>query len=191
MTRALRMVILGRQGSGKGTQSERLVDAFGCVHLSTGDVLRSAVTARTELGRQAQAVMDAGGLVSDDIMNGIVRDRLGGGDIAARGVLLDGYPRTAEQADALDSILQDLGHSLDVALNLDVPIDVVTVRMLDRGRSDDTSGAIKRRLDLYEKQTAPLLDWFSARGLLRTVDGMGTPDEVFDRIVAAVVQGRG
>ena len=185
------MVILGRQGSGKGTQSERLVDAFGCVHLSTGDVLRSAVTARTELGRQAQAVMDAGGLVSDDIMNGIVRDRLGGDDIAARGVLLDGYPRTAEQADALDSILQDLGHSLDVALNLDVPIDVVTARMLDRGRSDDTSGAIKRRLDLYEKQTAPLLDWFSARGLLRTVDGMGTPDEVFDRLVAAVVQGRG
>ena len=182
------MVILGRQGSGKGTQSQRLVEAFGCVHLSTGDVLRSAVTAGTDLGKQAKAVMDAGGLVSDDIMNGIVRDRLGGDDVAARGVLLDGYPRTAEQADALDAIMGNLGHSLDVALNLDVPIDVVTARMLDRGRSDDTAEAIGRRLDLYEKQTAPLLDWFSERGLLATVGGVGTPDEVFDRIVAAVGQ---
>ena len=129
----LRMVILGRQGSGKGTQSERLIGAYGCIHLSTGDVLRAAVAEGTELGRQAKAVMDSGGLVGDDIMNGIVRDRLSCDDIAAGGVLLDGYPRTSDQADALEAILDGLGHRLDVAVNIDVPIDVVTARMLDRG----------------------------------------------------------
>ena len=184
------MVILGRQGSGKGTQSERLVQTFGCVHLSTGDVLRAAVAADTELGRQAKAVMDSGGLVGDDIMNGIVRDRLAGADIAAGGVLLDGFPRTSDQADALEAILDGLGHRLDVAMNIDVPIEVVTARMLDRGRSDDTLEAIHRRLELYEEQTAPLLDWFDARGLLATIDGVGTPDEVFDRVVAAVERHR-
>ncbi len=185
------MVILGRQGSGKGTQSERLVQTFGCVHLSTGDVLRAAVAAGTELGRQAKAVMDSGGLVGDDIMNGIVRDRLAGADIAAGGVLLDGFPRTSDQADALEAILDGLGHRLDVAVNIEVPIEVVTARMLDRGRSDDTLEAIQRRLELYEEQTAPLLDWFDARGLLATIDGVGTPDEVFDRVVAAVGRYRG
>ncbi|MCY4423369.1 MAG: adenylate kinase [Acidimicrobiaceae bacterium] len=182
----LRMVILGRQGSGKGTQSERLTETFGCIHLSTGDVLRAAVAEGTELGRQAQAVMDSGSLVGDDIMNGIVRDRLSCADIAAGGVLLDGFPRTSDQADALEAILGGLDHRLDVAVNIEVPIDVVTARMLDRGRSDDTLEAIRRRLELYEEQTAPLLDWFDARGLLATVDGVGTPDEVFERVVAAV-----
>ena len=182
----LRMVILGRQGSGKGTQSERLTETFGCIHLSTGDVLRAAVADGTELGRQAQAVMDSGSLVGDDIMNGIVRDRLSCTDIAAGGVLLDGFPRTSDQADALEAILEGLDHRLDVAVNIDVPIDLVTARMLDRGRSDDTLEAIQRRLELYEEQTAPLLDWFDARGLLATIDGVGTPDEVFERVVAAV-----
>ena len=187
----LRMVILGRQGSGKGTQSERLTEAFGCVHLSTGDVLRAAVAAGTELGRQAKAIMDSGALVGDDIMNGIVRDRLSGDDIASSGVLLDGYPRTAEQADALEAILDESGHGLDVAVNIDVPVSEVTARMLGRGRSDDTLEAIQRRLELYEEQTAPLRDWFEARGLLATVDGVGTPDEVFERVVAAVERSRG
>ncbi len=182
----LRMVVLGRQGSGKGTQSERLADRFGCVHLSTGDALRAAVAAGTELGRQAEAVMDSGGLVGDGIMNGIVRDRLARADVAAAGVLLDGYPRTSEQADALEAILDEGGHRLDVALNLDVPIAEVTARMLGRGRSDDTLEAIERRLELYEEQTAPLRDWFESRGLLATVDGVGPPDEVFERMVAAV-----
>lgn len=186
----LRMVILGRQGSGKGTQSERLIAAFGCVHLSTGDVLRAAVAAGTELGRQAKAVMDSGALVGDDIINGIVRDRLAQEDIAVGGVLLDGYPRTSEQADALEAVLDASGHRLDVAVNVDVPIDVVTARMLQRGRSDDTLEAIGRRLELYEEQTAPLLDWFEARGLLAIVDGVGTPEEVFDRVLAAVERHR-
>ena len=139
----LRMVILGRQGSGKGTQSERLTTSFGCVHLSTGDALRAAVAAGTELGRQAEKIMDSGGLVGDDVMNGIVRDRLALDDVAEAGVLLDGYPRTADQADALEAILDGLGHRLDVAVNIDVPIAEVTSRMLDRGRSDDTLEAIR------------------------------------------------
>ena len=182
----LRMAILGRQGSGKGTQSERLTEAYGCVHLSTGDVLRAAVAAGTDLGRQAKAVMDSGGLVGDDIMNGIVHDRLARDDVASAGVLLDGYPRTSEQADALEAILDGLGHRLDVAVNIEVPISEVTARLLARGRSDDTLEAIQRRLALYEEQTAPLRDWFEARGLLATVDGVGPPDEVFERVAAAV-----
>ena len=185
----LRMVILGRQGSGKGTQSARLVEAYGCVHVSTGDMLRAAVAEGTELGRAAEAVMAAGGLVGDEIMNGIVRQRLGRADVTASGVLLDGYPRTADQADALESALADLGQRLAVAVNLDVPIDEVKARMMERARSDDTSEAISRRLALYEEQTAPLLEWFRGRGLLATVDGLGAPDEVFDRL-AAVVDGR-
>ena len=182
------MVILGRQGSGKGTQSERLTGRFGCVHLSTGDALRAAVAAGTELGLQAKAIMDEGGLVGDDIMNGIVRDRLIQASAESAG--LDGYPRTADQADALEAFLDEGGHRLDVALNIDVPIAEVTARMLDRGRSDDTLEAIQRRLELYEEQTAPLRDWFEARGLLATVDGVGTPDEVFERVVAAVERSR-
>lgn len=183
------MVILGRQGSGKGTQSARLVEAYGCVHVSTGDMLRAAVAEGTELGRAAEAVMAAGGLVGDEIMNGIVRQRLGRADVTASGVLLDGYPRTADQADALESALAERGQRLAVAVNLDVPIDEVKARMMERARSDDTSEAISRRLALYEEQTAPLLEWFRRRGLLATVDGLGTPDEVFDRL-AAVVDGR-
>lgn len=185
----LRMVILGRQGSGKGTQSARLVEAYGCVHVSTGDMLRAAVAEGTELGRAAEAVMAAGGLVGDEIMNGIVRQRLGRADVTASGVLLDGYPRTADQADALEAALAERGQRLAVAVNLDVPIDEVKARMMERARSDDTSEAISRRLALYEEQTAPLLEWFRRRGLLATVDGLGAPDEVFDRL-AAVVDGR-
>lgn len=182
----LRMVILGRQGSGKGTQSLRLAERYGCVHVSTGDVLRAAVAEGTELGRQAQEVMDAGGLVGDDIMNGIVADRLAKDDVVAAGVLLDGFPRTADQAATLEMMLTGLGQHLTVAVNLDVPVDEVTRRMMARGRSDDTEDAITRRLALYEEQTAPLLDWFGQRDLLVTVDGMGEEDEVFARLEEAI-----
>ncbi len=188
VSRPLCMVILGRQGSGKGTQSDLLVKKYGCVHLSTGDMLRAAVSAGTELGRQAGAVMDAGRLVGDDTINAIVGERLDHDDIASRGVLLDGYPRTAEQADALEAALQSSGQKLDLALNIEVPTAVVTARMLDRARSDDTAEAIRRRLELYEQQTAPLLDWFEARDVLTTINGVGTPHEVFERVVAAVAR---
>ncbi len=183
---AIRLVILGRQGSGKGTQSLRISEAYGCIHVSTGDMLRAAVADGTKLGRQASAVMEAGGLVGDEIINGIVAERLAKPDIADHGVLLDGFPRTADQADALERILGELGQSITMAINLDVPVEEVTERMMARGRSDDTEEAIRRRLRLYEEQTAPLLQWFEAHGLLETVDGLGTEAEVFDRLVSVI-----
>jgi adenylate kinase len=188
MIAPLRMVILGRQGSGKGTQSVRVAEAFGCVHVSTGDVLRAAVAEGTELGRQAARIMETGGLVGDDVMNGIVGDRLAKDDIVESGVLLDGFPRTAEQADALERILADLGPALTIAVNLDVPVYEVRARMIARGREDDTPEAIDRRLALYEEQTAPLLEWFADHRLLETVDGLGSEDEVFDRLHEAILE---
>ena len=182
----LRLVILGRQGSGKGTQSLRISEAYGCIHVSTGDMLRAAVAEESELGLAASAVMESGGLVSDEIMNGIVAERLAKADISENGVLLDGFPRTADQADTLESILAELGRPLTLALNLEVPVDEVTRRMVARGRSDDTEEAIRRRLELYEEQTAPLRSWFDDRGLLATVDGLGSEDQVFGRLQAVI-----
>ena len=180
------MVILGRQGSGKGTQSLRLAAQYGCVHLSTGDVLRAAVEEGTELGRQAAGIMNAGGLVGDDVMIPLVAERVAKPDIVSGGVLLDGFPRTADQANGLEAMLADLGKELTIAINLDVPVEEVTERMMARGREDDTEEAIARRLSLYEEQTAPLLDWFADRGLLATVDGLGEEDQVFSRLTEAI-----
>lgn len=182
--RPLRLVILGRQGSGKGTQCLRLVEHYGTNHVSTGDMLRAAVAEGTELGQRAKAVMDSGGLVSDEIMNGVVAERLAKRDVIERGVILDGFPRTPAQADALEGIVGKGG--LDAAINLDVPVDVVKDRMRLRARPDDTPEAIERRLALYEQETAPLLDWFAERGLLQVVNGLGTEDEVFARLVDAI-----
>ena len=182
----LRLVILGRQGSGKGTQCARLMESFGPVHVSTGDMLRAAVATGTEFGRQAEAIMDAGELVPDEIMNGIVTERLSADDVVERGVLLAGYPRTPAQAAALQEALESAGTHLDLALNLEVPIEEATRRMLHRARADDTEEAILRRLALYETETAPLVAWFEKRSLLITVDGLGSEDEVFQRLRRAV-----
>ena len=182
----LRLVILGRQGSGKGTQCARLVESFGPVHVSTGDMLRAAVVAGTKLGRRAGAIMDAGELVPDEVMNGIVAERLSAKDLVEQGVLLDGYPRTPVQAAALEEVLKSTGTHLDLALNLEVPIEEATRRMLHRARADDTEEAISRRLALYETETAPLMTWFEERGLLVTVDGLGSEDEVFERLCRVV-----
>lgn len=176
------MVILGRQGSGKGTQSLRIAEQYGCVHLSTGDVLRAAVDAGSELGQQAAGIMNAGGLVGDDIMIPLVAERIAQDDIVSGGVLLDGFPRTAEQANGLEAMLAELGQQLTVAINLDVAVEEVTQRMMARGREDDTEEAIARRLGLYDQETAPLLDWFAERDLLVTVDGLGDEDDVFARL---------
>ena len=183
---APRVVVLGRQGAGKGTQCARLVDEYGVVHVSTGDMLRSAVSAGTELGQQADAIMKAGDLVPDDVMIGIVGERLAEDDIMENGVLLDGFPRTPIQADALRAIFDGQGVELDAALNIDVPLDEVKERMMARGREDDTEDSITRRLELYEEQTAPLIEWFAARDLLLVVDGLGDEDEVFDRVQGAL-----
>ena len=182
----LRLGILGRQGSGKGTQCARLMESFGPVHVSTGDMLRAAVATGTEFGRQAAAIMEAGELVSDEVMNGIVAERLSADDVVERGVLLDGYPRTPAQAEALQEALDSAGTHLDLALNLEVPIEEATRRMLDRARADDTEEAILRRLALYETETAPLVSWFEKRSLLITIDGLGSEDEVFQRLCRAV-----
>ncbi|MCQ3812841.1 MAG: adenylate kinase [Acidimicrobiia bacterium] len=182
----LKMVILGRQGSGKGTQSLLICEAYGAIHVSTGEMLRSAVAQASTLGLQAQQIMESGSLVSDEIMNGLVAERFNHRDITEHGVLLDGFPRTVAQANALESILEGRGQDLDIAINLDVPLDIVTDRMLARSRKDDTPEAIKRRLDLYEKETEPLLDWFTSRNLLHSVDGVGSETEVFARISASI-----
>ena len=176
----LHLVIFGRQGAGKGTQSQHIVDTFGVVHVSTGDMLRAAIAEETEMGLAAKAIVDSGGLVDDKTMCGIVQDRLAADDVIERGVLLDGFPRTPTQADRLVEILGC--RAIDAAINLVVPIEEVTARMLARGRVDDTAEGIAKRLDLYESQTRPLLDWFDERQLLITVDGLGGQPEVFDRI---------
>ncbi len=183
---AVHLVILGRQGSGKGTQAARLVEAYSPIHVSTGDMLRTAVAAGTGLGREAEALMDAGDLVGDDLINGIVAERLAQSDVVEHGFLLDGYPRTADQAAALEVFLSEAGKNLDGAVNLAVPVDEVTARMMARGRADDTEEAIRRRLDLYESETVPLLAWFADHGLLDVVDGMGDEDVVFGRLSAAI-----
>ena len=183
---AVRLVILGRQGSGKGTQAERLVASYGAVHVSTGNMLRAAVAARTELGLQAKVLMEVGDLVGDDLINGIVAERLTGSDVVEHGFLLDGYPRTPDQATALEGFLAEVGTPLDAAVNLDVPVDEVTARMVARGRADDTEEAIRRRLDLYESETEPLLAWFAQRGLLDVVDGLADEETVFGRLRSVI-----
>ena len=183
---APRIVVLGRQGAGKGTQCAKLVEKFGVVQVSTGDMLRAAVAAGTPLGQRAEAIMQAGDLVPDELMIGIVAARLSEDDIMENGVLLDGFPRTPGQADALKAFFDEQGESLTAALNIDVPLDEVKTRMMARGREDDTEESINRRLELYEEQTAPLIDWFAARDLLIIVNGLGDEDEVFTRVEGAL-----
>jgi adenylate kinase len=177
------MVILGRQGSGKGTQAVRIAKQFEIVHISTGDMLRSAVEEGTELGLQAKSIMDAGGLVTDDVVNGIVAERLAKADVQSSGFLLDGYPRTVGQASVLKQLA---GGNLKLAINLDVSIEEVTQRMISRGREDDTPEAISRRLELYEIETAPLIQWFKDEGILCVINGLGTESEVHKRVIEEI-----
>ena len=211
--RPVRLLIFGRQGAGKGTQAEKLAAHYGILHISTGDMLRAAVKEGTPLGKQAEAVMNAGQLVSDDIMLGIIEERLAQPD-AAPGWLLDGFPRTAEQAKGLLAMVGDQG--IDVAINLDVPEYIVVERISSRRvcsscgtiysvdappstpgvcdrcggeviqRDDDTEAAVLKRLAIYNEQTEPLLAWFDERGLLVTVDGVGNPDDITAAIVAVI-----
>lgn len=178
------LVVLGRQGSGKGTQCAMLAERHdGVVHVSTGDLLREAAATGTPLGAQAAAVMAAGELVPDDVMCDIVNERLAAPARQGATVLLDGFPRTPAQADALAAMTAPDG--LRGAVLIDVELEEVSGRMLARGRDDDTAAGIARRLELYEKQTAPLVAWFERREILRRVDGDGEPEEVYLRLVAA------
>jgi adenylate kinase len=206
--------MLGRQGAGKGTQCVHLSRHYVIPHISTGDMLRAAMKEGTEFGLKAKAIVDAGELLPDEVIIGMVEERLTRSDTTRRGWILDGFPRTVEQAAALLDITGEGG--LDAVVNLDVPVDVVLRRLASRRvcvdcganystdrpprfgwvcdlcggevvqREDDTEEAIQRRLDLYERQTAPLIAWFDERGLLETIDGTGDTDDVTRRLVACI-----
>lgn len=178
----MRLVFIGPPGAGKGTQAERIVERYGLAHLSTGDMLRAARDAKTDVGVQADQFMSQGQLVPDEIILAIIRERLAQPD-CEKGYLLDGFPRTIAQAEALDSMLQERGTPLDVVLELDVPEDELFRRLAGRGRADDQPEVIQQRLVAYRTQTAPLLDYYKKTGLLKSVDGLGTVDEIFQRIV--------
>jgi adenylate kinase len=185
----MRLLIMGPPGAGKGTQAVRIAQRLEIPTISTGEIFRRNLAEGTELGRVAQGYMDAGEYVPDEVTNQMVADRLGQGDAAA-GWLLDGYPRTTAQVAALDAIIAGMGQHLDAVVELTVDTDAVVQRLLKRaeleGRADDNEATIRRRMEVYGEQTAPLTTAYAQRGLLVRVDGMGTIDEVTDRIAAAL-----
>ncbi|MDM4770002.1 adenylate kinase [Solimonas sp. SE-A11] len=184
----MRLVLLGAPGSGKGTQGEKLVAHFGIPKISTGDALRAAVKAGTELGKKAKATMDAGGLVANEIVIGIVEERLGQAD-AQKGFILDGFPRNTAQAEVLDGMLKRLGQpGIDKAVHLHVTDEEIVKRLLDRaqkeGREDDKEDVIRKRIEVYNAETRPLLDYYSKQGKVVTVEGIGSLEDIFNRILA-------
>ena len=213
-----RLILLGRQGAGKGTQCVRLSRQFVVPHISTGDMLRAAQREGSDLGKMAKLVMDDGGLVGDEIMVGLIRERLAQSDAMGRGYILDGFPRTVPQAIALDEITAHL--PIDVVIDLDVPREMVLNRLSARRvcsdcgtnyvssgierlpwicevcggdvvrRADDTPESINHRLDLYDELTEPLIDFYQSNGRLCIVDGVASADEVSTRITAAVSEAR-
>lgn len=199
----MNIVLLGAPGAGKGTQGQKLVEDYGIAHISTGDLLRAAVKAQSELGKQAKAYMDAGQLVPDQLVIDLVKERLGQPD-AQKGFMLDGFPRNIAQAETLDAELKGMGVELDAALLVDVPFDVIVERLSSRRtcrscgytapagtetcprcggemyqRDDDKPETISKRLDTYQSQTQPLVDYYEGRGILKSVDGNRAVDEVY------------
>lgn len=189
MTASARLLIVGPQGSGKGTQGVRVAEAFGIPVVSTGDIFRANIKQGTELGQKVTAILDAGDLVPDELTSEIVRDRLSQDD-AAGGFLLDGYPRNTAQVGHLDAFLESRGESLDAVILLDVPreesLDRLRLRAVEQGRSDDTDEAIAHRLDIYEHETAPIIEIYEPRGIVDRIDGVGSLDEITERISAAL-----
>jgi len=214
----MNIILLGPPGAGKGTQAKMLMDAKGLVQLSTGDMLRAAVKAGTEVGLQAKAVMEAGGLVSDDIVIGIVSDRLDQSDVRKQGAIFDGFPRTRPQAEALDKLMAAKGLKLDVVINMAVEDEPLVGRIAGRytcgkcgegyhkefkkpavegvcdkcgasdfkHRADDNEETVRERLKAYHADTAPLIDYYTATGKLKTIDGMAGINEVQAAMVAAL-----
>lgn len=213
--KGLRVVLLGAPGAGKGTQARKLVDGFGVPHVATGDMFRAAVMQGTPMGAQAKRYMDRGELVPDDVTIGVVEERLAMPDAAA-GFIMDGFPRTAQQATAFDALLAKMGKRLDAVIEIAVPREMLIVRLSSRRvcakcqtsyqlfsapplvagvcdrcggeliqRADDAEATVVKRLNVYNRQTAPLLSYYGGAGLLRTVDGTRSIDEVYAAIVSA------
>ena len=185
----MRIVLMGPPGAGKGTQAAIVATRLGIPHISTGEIFRANVGQGTPLGLEAKRYMDAGEYVPDSVTNAMVRDRIAAPD-AAGGFLLDGYPRTVDQVSELNSMLSDRGESLDLVVELTADVDEVVARLLERsrteGRADDTEDVIRRRLEIYAEQTAPLTEVYARDGLLVQVDGMGEIDSVTARLLAAI-----
>lgn len=187
----MKLILLGPPGAGKGTQAETLAKRRGLIQLSTGDMLRAAVKAGTEIGRKAEAIMKSGGLVSDDIVIGIIAERIEEPD-CANGFILDGFPRTLKQAAALDELLDSKGTILDMVIELKVDDDALASRIENRARetvaaggtprADDNAEALKTRLLAYYRETSPLIGYYFAQGKLRTIDGMAPITEVSSQI---------
>lgn len=187
----IRLLIVGPPGAGKGTQAARISALLGVPAISTGDIFRSNIAAATELGREVKAIVDAGDYVPDSLTNALVADRLAETD-AVGGFLLDGYPRTPEQVRFLDELLASQGHALDSVIRLVADEDEIVSRLrkraVDQGRTDDTEDAIRHRLEVYRRETEPLLSIFSERELLIEVDGLGPVDEVTQRVVRGLAE---
>ena len=187
----MRLVLLGAPGSGKGTQAAKLREFLQVPHISTGDLLRGEVAAGTKLGLEAKEVMARGELVSDAILLGMLEDRLQRDD-CRNGFILDGYPRNPAQADALDTLLARIKQPMDYAVQLEVPTDLLIDRIAGRaaaeGRSDDNPESVRKRLEIYDSQTAPVIEFYRQHGQLNVVDGVGELDEVFNRILTAIDQ---
>ena len=184
------LILLGPPGAGKGTQAKRIEDQYGCKQLSTGDMLRAAVAAGTELGHRCKAIMEAGELVPDSLIIGMISERIEEPDLE-KGFILDGFPRTAEQAQALDGLLKFKGRDLDYVIQLDVDEDELVERIVNRAkeagdaaRKDDNEETARKRFAVYVEQTAPVLPYYESQGVLRLVDGMRDVDEVTAQITA-------
>jgi len=185
-----RVIFLGPPGAGKGTQAKVLSESCNVPHISTGDILRAAVKAKSELGKKAEGYMSAGELVPDDLILDLIRERLGEKD-TANGWLLDGFPRNVEQAEFLNKLLDEIQQTCEFVINLEVPDDVLVTRMLDRGRNDDKEDVIRNRLDVYRKQTEPLITLYKGSDQLVSVNGnqeMAAVTEALQQIVTCNVE---
>ncbi len=181
----MRVVLLGPPGAGKGTQAVKLAEKLELPHLSTGDLFRENIGNGTELGLKAKSYLDAGDLVPSELTNELVDDRLSNPDTGV-GFILDGYPRSVAQAQALHDMLERRGTALDVVLELRVPEEVLFERLKARGRADDTDDVIHNRMNVYRAETAPLIEYYSGSGELKTVEAVGSVDEVFARALQAL-----
>ncbi len=175
----MHIIILGGPGSGKGTQSEKIIQKFSLQHLSTGDMLREEISQKTELGLKAKVVMDKGELVSDEIVLGMVANKTKQAD---KGLLFDGFPRTIAQAEGLDKLLSENSSEISKVLQLKVDNDELVKRMLGRGRADDNEETIRNRVNIFESQTKPLINYYQQQNKLSPIDGMGTVEDIFSRI---------